>query len=427
MVSTVTAGLLPALAASRRNMPDALKQGGSKGAISTGSGRIRSALVVTEVALSVLLLAAAGLLLRSFETLHQVDLGFTTEHVLAAYTQYVATNRKEGLDRIAFYRDLLRRVREMPGVEAASGAAFLPLGKEPRPRIEYLIEGQPEPPPGERPKCEYQAITPDYFKTLKIPLKQGRDFDARDTIERPPVAVINDSLARAAFPNESPLGHLIRIQRGPQWLEIVGVVAGARWRDPSEPPPPEVFEASFQGAGGSLSLFVRTARNDAGLGEMLRRVLRDINPEVPIHFETMDEMFSQALAYPRFRTELIGAFAGIAALLAALGIFSVLAYLVGQRTKELAIRRAVGAQVSDLIRLVASQGLRLVFIGLVLGVIGALAATRLLAGVLFEVSPWDVSTYLGVTVVLGITAMLAMLFPALRVVRIDPLTALRHE
>ncbi|HEY3453459.1 MAG TPA: ABC transporter permease, partial [Bryobacteraceae bacterium] len=406
LVSTFAAGLLPALDASRRNTSDALKQGGSKGAIASGSGRLRSALAVTEIALSVMLLAAAGLLLRSFEALHQVDLRFTTQHVLAAYTQYVVTNRKEAQDRIAFYRDLLRRVRAMPGVEAASGAAFLPLGKEPRPRIEYFMEGQPEPPPGERPKCEYQAITPDYFKTLKIPLKQGRDFDERDTIGRTRVAIINDSLARAAFPHESPIGHRIRIQRGPQWLEIVGVVAGARWRDPSQPPPPELFEASFQGAGGSLSLFVRTARNDAGLGEALRRVLQDMNPSVPIHFETMDEMFSEALAYPRFRTELIGAFAGIAALLAALGIFSVLAYLVGQRTRELAVRRAVGAQVSDLIRLIAGQGLRLVLVGLVLGVVGALAAARLLAGVLFEISPWDLGAYAGATAVLGITAML---------------------
>jgi predicted permease len=408
-------------------MSDALKRGGSKGAVSGGSGRLRSALVVVEVALSIMLLTAAGLLLRSFQALHQVDLGFTTQRVIAGYTQYVIGGGKTSRDRIAFYRDLLRRVRELPGVAAASGAAFLPLGKEPRPAMEYFVEGKPEPAPGERLKCEFQAITPEYFKTMKIPLRQGRDFEETDTIERPLVAIINESLARAAFPNESPIGRRIRSVRAPKGMEIVGVVAGARWRDPSQPPPPEMFAASLQGVGGSLSIFVRTSRRDDALVSALRKLLQEMDPSVPAHFETMDQMFSEALAYPRFRTQLIGAFAAIAALLAAVGIFSVLTYLVGQRTRELAVRRAVGARASDLILLIAGQGLRMVALGLVLGLAGAFAVARLFGGILFETSSSDFKTYLGTTAALGITATFATLFPAIRAVRIDPLIALRHE
>jgi putative ABC transport system permease protein len=427
-VSTLLFGLLPATGASRLNVSDALKQGGAKGTVSTGSGRLRSALVVTEVALSIVLLSAAGLLLRSFQALHHVNLGFTTDKVVAAYTQYVVGGSKSTRDRITFYKDLLRRVRELPGVAAASGAAFLPLGKEFRPAIEYFIEGKPEEVvPGERPKCEFQAIAPQYFRTLKIPFLGGRDFDETDTIERPSVAIINESLARAAFPNESPIGHRIRSQRGPQWMEIVGVVAGARWRDPSQSPPPELFVASQQGDGGSLSIFVRTSRSDAALASALRTLLREMDPTVPVELETMDQMFSESLAYPRFRTQVIGVFAAIAALLAATGIFSVLAYLVEQRSRELAVRRAVGARGSDLVRLIAGRGLRLVGIGLILGLGAALASARLLGGLLFEISPSDFGTYLGATAVLGITAILATLLPAIRAARIDPLIALRHE
>jgi predicted permease len=409
-VSTLVLGLLPATGASRIEVSDALKQGGSKGAVSGGSGRLRSALVIVEVALSIMLLTAAGLLLRSFQALHQVDLGFTTQRVIAGYTQYVVGGSKTSRDRIAFYRDLLRRVRELPGVAAASGAAFLPLGKELRPAMEYFVEGKPEPAPGERPKCEFQAITPEYFKTMKIPVRQGRDFEETDTIERPLVAIINESLARAAFPNESPIGRRIRSLRAPKGMEIVGVVAGARWRDPSQPPPPELFAASLQGVGGSLSIFVRTSRSDDALVSALRKLLQEMDPSVPAHFETMDQMFSEALAYPRFRTHLIGAFAAIAALLAAVGIFSVLTYLVGQRTRELAVRRAMGARASDLVLLIAGQGLRMVALGLVLGLAGAFAVARLFGGILFETSSSDFKTYLGTTVALGITAMFATLF-----------------
>jgi putative ABC transport system permease protein len=426
-VSTLLFGLVPAIHTSRLDLSDALKQGGSKGTTSAGSPRLRAALVVAEVALSVILLVAAGLLLRSFQVLQQVDLGFATEQVLVAYTQYVSNNAEDRRKRTRFYADLLERLRMVPGVSAAAGVAFLPMGREHRSASDYFVQGRPEGQPGERAKAELHAITPGYFQTLEIPIRLGRDFDRTDTVERPPVAIINETLARAAFPGESPLGK--RLRRGPNapWLEIVGVVADTRWQDPSQPPPSVIFAASAQGVGGSLSILARTSLDEESLASTLRALLNEADPTVPVRFEAMEELFAGALAYPRFRTQLISAFAGVAALLAAVGIFSVLAYLVGQRTREIAVRRVVGAQAADVIRVIVGQALRLVAVGLILGLAGALAVARLLEGLLYEISPWDVSTYVGAVVVLGVAALLATLIPAIRAATIAPLIVLQQE
>ena len=262
-----------------------------------------------------------------------------------------------------------------------------------------------------------------------MPLRAGRDFDRSDTPERPRVAIINAALARIAFPNVSPIGKFIRTNQNNNtpWMEIVGVVGDTRWQDPSSAPPLMLFVSSLQGAGKSLAILVRTSLDENALAPVLRTFLRDGNPNVPVRFDTMDQLFADAVASPRFRTQVIGAFAVLAALLAAVGIFSVLAYLVGQRTREIAVRRAVGAGARDVIRLVVGQGMRLVAIGLVLGLAGALAVARLLQGLLYEVSPWDVGPYLGALVVIGVAALLATLVPAVRAAAITPLIALQQE
>ena len=427
LVSTVLFGLVPALHGSRLDLSDALKQGGSKATASRASSRFRATLVVIEVALSVILLVAAGLLVRSFLALQHVDLGFTTNRVLTAFTDYAVDNEQEILIRSKVYTNVLDRLRAMPGVSAAAGIAFLPMGREPRAARDYFVEGRPEGQPGERPQAEVYAITSDYFKTLEIPLRAGRDFDRTDTPERPRVAIINETLAHDTFSSESPVGRHIRIGSRSPWMEIVGVVGDTRWQDPSHPAPAVIFVSSAQGAGKSLSILARTSLDEKSLVSTLRALLHDANPTVPVRFETMEELFDFALAYPRFRTRVIGLFAAVAALLAAVGIFSVLAYLVGQRTREIAIRRAVGAQAADVIRLIVGQGLRLIAVGLILGLAGALAVARLLEGLLYEVTPWDVSTYLGALVVLGVAALLATLIPAIRAATIDPLIALQQE
>ena len=210
-------------------------------------------------------------------------------------------------------------------------------------------------------------------------------------------------------------------------MEIVGVVGDTRWQDPTQPPPPVFYGASTQDWGNSLSILARTSVDEKALTSTLRALLHDANPTVPVKFETMEELFDATLAYPRFRTQVVGLFAAVAALLAAVGIFSVLAYLVGQRARELAVRRALGARAADVIRLIVGQGLRLVAIGLVLGLAGALAVARLLTGLLYEISPWDVGTYLGTIAVLGCAALIATLLPAIRAATITPLIVLRQE
>jgi predicted permease len=427
LMSTVLFGLMPALHASRFDLSNALKQGGTKATVSRAGSRLRSALVVTEVALSVVLLAAAGLLLRSFQALQHVDLGFTTRRVVVAYTDYAVNNEPEIRIRSAVYADLLDRLRAVPGVNAAAGIAFLPMGREPREARDYFVRGRPEGQAGERLQAELYAITPDYFKTLEIPVRAGRDFDRTDTPERPPVAIVNETLARTAFPGESPLGQHIRTNNRAPWMEIVGVVADTRWQDPSHAPPSVLFVASLQGAGKSLSILARTSLDETSLAGTIRALMHDANPTVPVRFETMEQLFDFALAYPRFRTQVIGLFAGVAALLAAVGIFSVLAYLVGQRTRELAVRRALGASATDIIRLIVGQGLGLVAIGLALGLAGALAVARLLTSLLYEISPWDAGTYLGTIAVLGGAALLATLIPAVRAATIAPVIALQQE
>ena len=428
LLSTMVFGLAPAVHASRLELSDGLKQGGSKATVSSASARLRSSLVVIEIALSFTLLASAGLLVRSLLALQHVDLGFTTERVLVAYTEYAVTDDRASIrTRSRVYADLLDRLRALPGVSAASGVAYLGMGREPRTARDYFIQGQPEGQAGERRQAELHAITSDYFKTMEIPLRAGRDFDRADLPDRPPVAIVNEALARAAFPGGSPLGQHVRTNGRSPWMEVIGVAADTRWQDPSQPPPPVIFVPTSQDWGNSPSILVRTSLDEKSLATTLRALLHEANPTVPVRFETMEELFADALAYPRFRTQLIGAFAAIAALLAAVGVFSVLAYLVGQRTREIAIRRAVGAQRADVIRLVAAQGFRLVGAGLVLGVAGAVAVARLLEGFLYEISPWDVTAYLGALTVLGVAALLATLIPAIRATTIAPLIALQQE
>jgi predicted permease len=427
LASTALFGVVPALHASRFNLADALKQGGSKATASKTSARLRSFLVVTEVALSVILLVGAGLLVRSFRALQHVDLGFTTNRVLVAYTDYAVNSDAEILARSRVYADLLVRLRAVPGVSAAGGIAFLPMGREPRSARDYFVRGRAEGLAGERLQAEPYAITPDYFRTLEIPLRLGRDFARTDTPDTPPVAIINETLARTAFPGESPLGRHIRTNKHSPWMEIVGVVADTRWQDPSHAPPSVLFVSSLQGAGKSLSIVARTSLDETALASTLRALLHEANPTVPVRFETMEELFDFALAYPRFRTRIIGLFAGASALLAAVGIFSVLAYLVGQRTRELAVRKALGAPTADVVRLIVGQGMRLVAIGLALGLAGALAVARLLAGLLYEIGPWDVGPYLGTIAILGGAGVLATLVPSIRAATITPGVVLRQE
>lgn len=431
LLSTALFGLVPAWHGSRLGLSDALKQGGARTTGTKGNARLRSALVVVEVALSLVLLVTAGLLLRSYQILQHVDLGFSKERVLVADTVYAVRDdvREDLWIRSRFYDDVLDRLRAVPGVSAASGVAYLGMGREPRSPRDFFVQGRPDGRPGERPQAEYHAITADYFNTLEIPIRAGRDFNRTDTPEQPRVAIVNETLARIAFPGESPVGRRIRTGTSPSapWMEIVGVAGDTRWQDPSQPGRAVIYAASTQGAGNSLSILARSSLDDEALSGTLRAIMHDVNPTVPVKFESMEMLVDSTLAYPRFRTQLIGFFAAVAAVLASVGIFSVLAYLVGQRTRELAVRRALGAGAADIVRLVVGQGVQLVAMGFVLGLAGAFFAARLLAGLLYEISPWDVSTYAGTLAVLAGSALLATLVPALRAATIAPSIVLQQE
>ncbi|MGQ0799654.1 MAG: ABC transporter permease [Pseudomarimonas sp.] len=426
LASVALFALLPAIHVTRLDLSQALKLGGSKGATAGDSSGLRAWLVVAEVALSVTLLVSAGLLLRSFQTLQQVDVGFAKERVMLAYTQYPVDDDEDRRQRTAFYGELIERLRETPGITAAAGVSFLPMGKERRPARNYFVQGLPEGLPGEQPMAQVNAITRGYFSTLDIPLLEGRDFQATDTPDQPPRIIINQALARASFADQSPLGRQIRFGHNAPWMEVVGVVGDVRWQDPDQAPPPVIYAASTQGVGGSLSIIARSALAEASLADTMRRVLHEANPDIPARFETMTQLFDGALAYPRFRSQLVAAFAASAALLAAVGIFSVLAYLVGQRSREIAVRRAVGARSADVMRLIVGQGMRLVAAGLLLGLLGAFAVANTLRSLLFEISPWDVEAYVGAILVLGIAALLATLIPAIRATSIEPVAALQQ-
>ena len=315
LVSTVLFGLVPALHGSRLDLSGALKQGGSKATGTRASARLRSALVVAEVALSVILLVTAGLLLRSFQTLQHVDLGFTKDRVLVADTVYAVRDgvTEDLRTRSRFYADVLDRLRAVPGVSAASGVAFLGMGREPRSPRDFYIQGRPEGRPGERPQAEYHAITADYFKTLEIPVRAGRDFDRTDTPERPRVAIINETLARTAFPGSRPLDSAFgrgRIAGRPGWRSS-GLLATPVGRTRANQRSPVIYAASTQGAGNSLAILARTSLDEQSLASTLRAIMHDANPTVPVKFETMEELFDATLAYPRFRTQVIGLFAGL--------------------------------------------------------------------------------------------------------------------
>jgi predicted permease len=409
-------------------------RGGSKLIAGGGGARLRSAFAIAQVALSVVLLVTGGLLLRSFLLLQNVELGFATDRVALAYMQYAVNEddferqRREIRERSEFYVELLERLRRVPGVSSAAGITFLPMGPgDPRPARDIFVEGTPSGQLGERPQAEFYAITPNYFATLEIPFRAGRDFVGTDTAEAPPVAVVNEAFVRSVLSGQAALGQRIRWnERGP-WMEIVGVVGDTRWQNPSLPAPPTMFVSSLTGLGTSLSVVARTSLDAEALATTLGSLVRELNPTVPFRVDTLNDRFEGELAPSRLLAFVVGVFAAIAALLAAVGLFSVLAYMVGQRRRELAVRQALGAKFADVVTMIVAQGLRLTAAGLLIGLIVTLTVTRLLQGLLYEVSAWDTATYAGAVAVLGIAALLAALLPAVRAATIPPVVALQDE
>jgi predicted permease len=422
-------GLAPALAASRIDLNEALKLGGSKTVVGGGARNLRSAIVVAEIALSVVLLTGARLLMKSFIALNSVALGYRTDHLLLMEADVPSSSLEGARKATRFYKELLQELAQVPGVIAV-GAAGVPPGRTGS-NGGYFIDNRPERAAVDLDRqADYSVVAPQTFSVLGVPLLRGRDFDDRDQYGAPFTAIINETLAKKAFPGQDPLGHVIfGSQDSPSGMTIVGVVADMHNSGPALPPAPEIFGAYQQHpyASAASTVIVRTGADPQLLSEVLRKKVRERSAEVPVKISTMEAMLSQDVAGPRFRTLLFAVFAGLAICLAMAGVYGVMAYMVGQRLNEIGLRMALGASQGKVLGLVMKQGLALAGAGLALGLAGAFAATRLLTSFLFEVKAGDPVTYLGVAALLAVVAMAASYFPARRATQIDPLAALRQE
>jgi predicted permease len=420
-------GVGPARRASRSDVSSGLRHQTARSAVRGIAPRVRSTLVMVEVALSLVLLVASGLLLRSFVRLSQVDLGFTTEQVLVTTTSYPTG----GTEATGFYRDLLAQLRTLPGIRHAAGVMTLPFDTL-RANSGYSVDGGPSARDGQPLVAELQVVTPEYFDTVNTVLRAGRDFDDRDVFGQPQVAIINERLAREEFGSTNPLGRTIQTGLTPdtrKGMRIVGVVADARQRSPEVPPRPEIFMPYLQhpGPGSRLTILTQTSLDPGMLTRSIRETARKLNPGVPIRFSTMDEVLTKALAYPRFRTTLVAAFGMLAGLLALIGIYSVLSYLVAEQTPEIGVRLALGALRRDIFNRVIGGSMRLVFGGVIAGLVLSLMAAKAIEAVLFDVSARDPVTIAAVLALLAVTALTASSIPAWRAASVDPLVALRDE
>jgi len=428
---SVLFGVGPARRAARADVSSGLRHQTARSTVRGVAPRVRSTLVMAEVALSLVLLVASGLLLRSFVRLSQVDLGFTTERVLVTTTSYPAVGPGGGTQATAFYRDLLTQLGTLPGVRHAAGVMTMPFDPF-RANSGYSVDGGPTFRDGAPLIAEIQVVTPGYFATVNTPVRVGRDFDDGDLAGRPQVAIVNERLAREEFGTDNPLGRTIQTGMTPEsrkGMRIIGVVADARQRSPQTPSRPEIFLPYLQhpGPGSRLTILTQTPLDSSALTGSIRETARKLNPGVPIRFSTMDEVLTKALAYPRFRTTLVAAFGLLAGLLALIGIYSVLSYLVAEQTPEIGVRLALGALRRDIFNRVIGGSMRLVFGGVMIGLVLSLIVTRAIEVLLFEVSARDPMTIAAVIALLAVTALTASSIPALRAASVDPLVALRDE
>lgn len=419
-------GLLPALQFCRPAINAGLKEGGRSGASDVSSGRVRSGLVIAEVALALVLLVGAGLLLKSFVRLRETNPGLDPKNVLTAQVLLPRAKYREPQEQAAFTRNVLERLRSLPGAQLAGTTVSLPLSEPPASRY-FSIEGRPPTRPGEGANAHFDLATPDFFRALGIPLQRGRNFDERDVIDAPAAAIINEALAQKFFPNEDAIGK--RIQIGDQaWHTIVGVVGNVRQTGLDVDAAPEFYFSLLQDPIGFMALIVRTSRDPQSLAADMRNAVRAVDPDQPIFaIKTMEEVVSGSVAPRRLTMVLLGTFAALAIVLAAIGIYGLISYMVAQRTHEIGVRMALGAQSSDLLRLILGHGMFLTGIGMALGLVASLALTRVFSTLLFGVSASDPFTFLAVSLLLGVVALVAGYIPGRRATKVDPIVALRSE
>ena len=435
-VSALTAivfGGVPAVLAARARLGETLSDVARDAAGGSSGRHVRRVLVVSEVALAVVLLVSAGLLIRSFQLLRQVDTGFTTDNVLTMHMVLPMPKYAKPEARRGFYDEVLRRIEDLPGVESAGVITFLPLSFNGM-NFSFSVEGQPPPPDRKLPFALYRAVSPDYFRAMGITLQRGRFFEAHDTADSQPVTLVSRRLADQYWPGEDPIGKRIKI--GPldspnTWLTVVGVAGDVRQAGLYGDPRMDLYVPYAQERRGFVAprdLVVRTKGDAVAMLGAVRQAIWAVDKDQPVsNVRTMDQVFAAAISTERFQALMLGLFAALALVLACVGLYGVISYSVAQRTHEIGVRVALGAQPVDVLRLVIRQGMMLTFAGLVIGIAAGLAATRVLSDMLYGVTTTDPLTFVGVPAFLLLVAFVACYIPARRATRIDPLVALRYE
>ena len=423
-------GFAPALQFSRAEVQESIRETGRGTMGTVRHSRFRQVLIVAEVALSVVLLAGAGLLFRSFMRLQSVETGFASEQVLTARVSPSGTNFKNDSDYINFYKRSIEKISAIPGVLDVGAINTLPLDKGPT--VGFRVEGRPETTPDKWPGANYRNVTPNYFRAMHIPVLQGRAFTDHDNESAPLAIIVNQELADRNFAGENAVGK--RITFGgpegtpPTWFEIVGVVGNVRSMELREQAGSELYFSTLQDSFAAMSIVVRSSVEPETLAGPLRQAVAEIDRSVPVsNVQTMEHIVSTSVTQPRFNLFLLGLFGVLALLLSAAGIYGVTAYTVSQRTHELGIRLALGAQVGDVLKMIVGQGMTVIMIGVGAGLAAAFALLRLLKSLLFEVSATDPLTLLVITLVLTLVALFACYVPARRATKVDPLEALRYE
>jgi predicted permease len=431
--SSIVFGLAPAFQAAGVNVYDALKDAGARGIVGGRGARLRSVLLVGQIALSLVLVISAGLLFRSFLSLTEVDLGFRSEGLLAVTTHIPARTEQRYVTATEFEDELFARLRQLPGVTSVGAAMGVPAGPYGS-NGAYAIEGRSsfDGQLNKLPQADFSIASPSYFATMGIPLKRGRDFNERDRVDSMPVVIISESVARQNFAGEDPLGHRIQCgldQHTAQWMTIVGVVGDVRQDSPASQPGPALYFPLRQHPerANELQIVLRGFVAPEKLAPAVQQTVRAMNPEVPLKFLPLQEQVGSAIAAPRFRMLLTGIFAGLALLLALMGVYAVMTYITAQRTAEFAVRAALGASPRNILQLVLGRALRLALIGIAIGVVLAVASSRLLTGLLFGLKSTDATTYAVVLAAMVPVVLLAATLPAWRASRVDPMVALRSE
>ncbi len=430
LFSSLLFSLVPAWNAARADVNEALKQGGVRGVVGGQSGWLRSAVVVTEISLSIILAIGAGLLFRSFWALTQAPLGYRTDHILVMYAHEPANGLDQSLRAIKTVSDLYPKLAAIPGVVSVSAAMGLPTGTYGSNGM-YAVRGKNTFAPGQDlPQAGFRLANPNYFGTMGIQVMRGRDFADTDVYDKPFVAVISESLARQSFAGEDPVGKQLQCGLDSlNYMTIVGVVGDVRQDSPASTPAPELYMPLAQHPfyANEVQVVMRTSVEPSALMDPVRRTVAENNPTMATKFTTMDAMVSNSIATPRFRTYLAGIFAGLAMLMAMSGIYGLMSYMAAQRTSEFGLRMALGAQRGDVMRLILRQTAGVTAIGIAVGLAASLLSTRVLSSILFGVQALDATTYIAVLVTILVVALAAAAFPAWRATRVDPVKALRQE